>query len=695
MFAKGPRFDKFKVPETPAPNAYNPQDPVDPLKRGAFLEKADRFKAIEELAVSTSNPMPPKPTGPVQRHVSNPSHSGDRYAALQRRLEDLERVHQDSKRSYLAETERLKTELARHQKQHAEQTDQIEKQRKQVALLEARLQELKKTGSSDSAQLKELKSKLRAFENERNRLQSEAAQIADLKTSLQQLEDKRRREVNERDNTMSDLEKRLTLERKSREILSSQYEDLKKSTESDSRKATRALQSQLEQSKSEATQLKEKLSIIQDQASAREEELLSQLEHHRLLLNQVVSEFGALAARTVPISKFERARSECLQAQVHNLKLERKLANSEAQVVELAHLIRFVKEDNFLLHERLHDAHEELAIHHDQLTDSSQQQPDDQASLDSLHTTILQHALESTECDLRTSNILSTLYKHHAEHLAIHSSLLSAHLSISESISDQHSSHLSETLASHEAIASKLETIQSEYSKVQEKMAAAEIEKNRLERTLKVVEERLGERETELEAIESLHQVALNNEKAHTQRLASTVQKHRMAEEGLRDEIERLTSELASLEPYRDAFEQLNTRIDSLLARKKVAEDEAAELIEFNAQILGHHNPAQRIVYVDRIRRELADAKQRIAELVVEQEKIKAQNDNLQDELDMYKSVMVPPTHKPKTHITRVTRMPLTNLTQSMNVVQSARRPGIKENHHSPGDLTVEDLEYS
>ena len=35
-----------------------------------------------------------------------------------------------------------------------------------------------------------------------------------------------------------------------------------------------------------------------------------------------------------------------------------------------------------------------------------------------------------------------------------------------------------------------------------------------------------------------------------------------------------------------------------------------ARLARFNAEILGHHNPAQRILYVDRVRRELAAAKQ-------------------------------------------------------------------------------------
>ena len=49
--------------------------------------------------------------------------------------------------------------------------------------------------------------------------------------------------------------------------------------------------------------------------------------------------------------------------------------------------------------------------------------------------------------------------------------------------------------------------------------------------------------------------------------------------------------------------------MDALVERNALAEDEARHLSTFNAEILGHHNPAQRIMYVDRIRQELHDVK--------------------------------------------------------------------------------------
>lgn len=58
---------------------------------------------------------------------------------------------------------------------------------------------------------------------------------------------------------------------------------------------------------------------------------------------------------------------------------------------------------------------------------------------------------------------------------------------------------------------------------------------------------------------------------------------------------------------------------------------------------------------------------QKIAMLSREQENVVAQNDDLQNELDMYKSIQVPLEKKTRTNITRVGRPPLVNLGNSLN----------------------------
>ncbi len=72
----------------------------------------------------------------------------------------------------------------------------------------------------------------------------------------------------------------------------------------------------------------------------------------------------------------------------------------------------------------------------------------------------------------------------------------------------------------------------------------------------------------------------------------------------------RLSTELTDAERYQDAYYSLSDEVEGLLARNALAEDEAARLSRFNAEVIGHHNPAQKILYVERIRNELAETKQ-------------------------------------------------------------------------------------
>lgn len=121
--------------------------------------------------------------------------------------------------------------------------------------------------------------------------------------------------------------------------------------------------------------------------------------------------------------------------------------------------------------------------------------------------------------------------------------------------------------------------------------------------------------------------------------------------------------------------------VDALVTKNALAEDEAQRLSKFNAEILGHNNPAQRIVYIDRVRRELHETKQvspveifrdlvslwplsrqKLLLSTRDREAALADNDELRAELEMYKSVAVPQDAKPRTTITRITRAASTTL---------------------------------
>ena len=74
--------------------------------------------------------------------------------------------------------------------------------------------------------------------------------------------------------------------------------------------------------------------------------------------------------------------------------------------------------------------------------------------------------------------------------------------------------------------------------------------------------------------------------------------------------IFRLSNALAESEGYAHAYQALVDEVNALVDRKALAEEEAQQLSKFNAELLSHKNPAQKIMYVDRIRQELGDTKQ-------------------------------------------------------------------------------------
>jgi hypothetical protein len=87
--------------------------------------------------------------------------------------------------------------------------------------------------------------------------------------------------------------------------------------------------------------------------------------------------------------------------------------------------------------------------------------------------------------------------------------------------------------------------------------------------------------------------------------------------------------------------------------------------------------------------------------LTREQEATIAANEDLQNELDMYKSVVYPGDQKPRTNMTRVGRPPLVNLARTLNVVNGVGGPAVPLRQSSqggtaletiPGDMTFEEI---
>ncbi|KIM45040.1 hypothetical protein M413DRAFT_24307 [Hebeloma cylindrosporum] len=669
MFPKGPRFDPLKVPDVPGPNAYNipPESSLESYKRGAFLEKTDRFSKEKppHVPVPASKPVSNKipSTKPSQNQVT-----AERYNILQRKVDDLEKVHLEGKKAHQVELERVKQDAAASQKLAADNAERFEKQKKNNALLEVRIQELKKISTSDQSEMKDLRHKLRVLELEREKNSAKQPEINELKKTLATVEAKRKEELKERDRRISELEKHLQIEKKKHEALESRAQDFERGLHEEAQSKQMAIQ-QLEarvlEAEEESRVAKKMFHQIEHETSNREEELVERLEQYRTLLNTVAEQYGALASHSVSLAAHDRLQRDYVLLQLRQLRIERKLANSEGQVVELAHLIRHLKEQNTCLQHQLSTTiNDYYTLTHFDTSASPNSDDGFEDGFSLVLSDILQQQKELAITDTVTNSLTSTYYHLKSDELVFASSVLDKEVITLQGLADQRGSDLSSALASHETIATRLESLHKEKSTCEDKLKIATTTANDLRASTAILEAQLSEAHEEL----ANHDIVLKKEKDTIQRLTSTIQKNRVAEDVLRAEIDELTADLTNAERYQEAYYSLSDEVASLLTRNQIAEEEADRISKFNAKILGHNNPAQRIMYVDRIRRELADAKYKIAQLGREQETAWAQNNDLQNELDMYKSVRVPLDCKPKTNLTRIGRPPLVNLTQSLNL---------------------------
>lgn len=419
-------------------------------------------------------------------------------------------------------------------------TEVIEKQKRRTALLEARIKDLNKGKASEETELNEARLRLRSLESERNRLQVNTAEVQELKTSLQSLEAKRREELRERDRRIVELEKSLAEEKKSRESLLGQHLQLKKTSDVEIKQATRKLQLLADQKSAEAAKLRQDFARIKESSSSKEEEVVLQLEQHQTLLSQVASEFGRLAAQCVRKSQHEDLQNDHHALQVQNAKLERRLASSEAQVAELVHLIRQVQTDNLLLSQQLEDATQEISLaRHLVSSDESPSLFAELGDLSAIQDLIYRDQLILSKLDHRTAQLIGNFYQHRSAELAVTARLLHQELTVTDTIAKQHAVHVSEVLASHEAIATRLDSVSTDYAKTQEQLGRAGADKACVERDLRNLTMKVEEKESLLAGIESKHKQALKKERDTIQRLTSTVQKNRIAEDALRDEINK------------------------------------------------------------------------------------------------------------------------------------------------------------
>ncbi|TDL22626.1 hypothetical protein BD410DRAFT_898201 [Rickenella mellea] len=639
-----------------------------------------------------------------ERHLK----TGDRntqFASLQRKLEYLENVHHDEKRAHLLELDRIKAELDRHRKVHKDQADKMALLKKQHDVADARNQEMRKSSLADQSELKSLRHKIRMVEQERDQLTGKHTEISDLKRALHSAEAKRREENQEKDRKLAETQKLLSMEKQKLATVESRLDELKRSAdaaEKASLVSQRNLKQRLEDTEAKARDAESTKETVRVDLEATNDSLLEQVERLNSTLKTVAEEYGRLAASSVAAATHRLVKSECTALRLKVARLERKLANSDDQVSELVSLIRQCQENEVLLKSRLRDEEARLkwTSAANSLDNSYKQNISSDDSLiqavDAILSDMHRFKLSVQEDMLSIANGSSAFYKLQRNELLYCYQAAECSLGECEAQLDKLEGKVEGSHAVQARLASDLESLRDVNVKLEsEKMEHAQRATTSNAEVI-VLNQKLAAAATKAKADIGRSNELLAQERMVSQRLQVSAQQSKMAEEGLKAEMEEMMLELEDAGRYREAYEQLVKEVESLVDRNALAEEEADKLSRFNAMILGHHNPTQRILYVDRIRRELAEVKQRLVTCTRERDTALSDNGSLTAELAMFKSVAIPRDAKPRTLITRVTRVPLaprgidTNLPTSDEEsfdLLAAHLPQITE-----GEMTLDEI---
>lgn len=436
----------------------------------------------------------------------------------------------------------LKAEITRFQQSNAELADRTDKLKKHNEALDVRLQDLKKAASSDQAEIKDLRLTLRTSEHERTHMSTKQGEAAELKKSLQSLESRRREEVKERDRRIAELEKAVMVEKRKREAAEAKHLELQAKGDEEllsSRQAAQKLEALVNTAQAETRDVQSALTSFKVQSECKEEALLAQLEQRQRLVGHVAEEYGRLVSRTVPISDHTRLKQEHTTLLVHTERLERKLARSQIQVVELTSMIRDANEQIQFLTIQLHEAEDDMSSY---LVDvpptSSSQSSSLETVYHAVHEEFMQWQNTMQKVETRSSELASDFYRLTCEQLLLAYSVVDKELQNARLASQQYAADLSSALASHEAIAACLETAQKEQRAADERLKTATELTDELRSSSDLITRQLRETEENMRLAAVSSGVALTKEQDTVQRLTNTVQKCRMAEDALRSEIE-------------------------------------------------------------------------------------------------------------------------------------------------------------
>jgi DNA repair exonuclease SbcCD ATPase subunit len=410
---------------------------------------------------------------------------------------------------------------------------------------------LKKAASADQAEIKDLRLKLKL--SERGQLSGKQGELGEMKSALQSLESKRREELKDKEHKIGELEKALATECKKRQFSEAKFQEMKVGEDEKIQARVKKLEVQLEGARQETREARSSLDALEEKASEERENLTFQLDQYRSLLSRVAVEYGRLALSSVPITTHAHIKHEHAALRMHVLRLERKLANSEGQVVELANLVRHTKEENAFLNSRLNDADTEALWCWQAITeaDTGARRPaldksltDDAFAVENAITRSTRRVLEAR---VMVCEAFCKLYRLTHDQLVFAYSIAEKALHLESENVQQHSADLSKAIVERNDLASDLEVARKVHGTAHEEITKMTAELEEANAQVEMLRGTLAEVETRMKYEVDRIADDLKKEKGATQRLVATMQKQQITEDSLRAEIEQWVQCVTSL----------------------------------------------------------------------------------------------------------------------------------------------------
>ncbi|GJJ06458.1 hypothetical protein Clacol_000650 [Clathrus columnatus] len=532
--------------------------------------------------------------------------------------------------SHITELEQMKGDLGQCRKALADQTKAFVALQKQLNTTEGKVKDLKKAAITDQVEIKSLRSRVQNSDENRTKEQ--------LKCTMRQLEAKHKSEV-------CDLNSRFQTEFKKHDSQIKQRDASEEKLQNQLRTAEQELES-VHQKLSLTVEKNQKIEL--DLESAREE-----LSGLRDLISRITQAYSVLANSSVSCDKYGRIENMYLSTRFRLFRLERRLADREIIIEQLTDFCKQLSEEKRAIKKFLDDMDSDGKGANLDLSGISDELRDMAFVVDTvtLHMTHLQEEnhLKQAECDVLMH--MRRLYEEHSNDLLTAytvSDIETAKLSALQSCMVSYSSHMMEEMcrvnAEKDCMVEELSMKATQITESETKQAA--------------LDARLTNQREELRALEAASKKHLQR----SQQLAQALYHSQKKEQHLGDEIARLSDDVEDALRYKEAHADLLSEVVALIQRNELAEAEAERLSKFNAEILGHKNPQQKIYYMDRIRSELADAKHELLRSSREREVLAVSAATLQSELALYKSITVPIEHKPIGSRVRVERIGLHSL---------------------------------